>query len=83
MPEAVLVFLAPPSIEELRRRLDGRGTEDAAERARRLQTAQVEMAAEPEFDHTVVNRTVRQAADDLVHLLGLRPDDAVDQHGGT
>lgn len=73
MPEARLVFLAPPSMAELERRLLGRGTEDAAERTRRLATAQVEMAAEAEFDRTVVNADVTTAADDLVRLMGLPP----------
>lgn len=73
MPEALLVFLAPPSFAELERRLVGRGTETEAERARRLETARVELAAETEFDETVVNHDVRQAAADLVHLMGLRP----------
>jgi len=71
MPEAQFVFLAPPSMEELVRRLVGRGTEDAEERARRLATAEVEMAAEPEFDHVVVNDDVRRATDELVALMGL------------
>ncbi|WP_454048541.1 guanylate kinase [Cellulomonas sp. Marseille-Q8402] len=71
MPEAQFVFLAPPSMEELVRRLVGRGTEDEEERARRLQTAEVEMAAEPEFDHVVVNDDVRRATDELVALMGL------------
>ena len=56
MPEALFVFLAPPSWEELVRRLVGRGTEDEAERERRLETAREELAAEPEFDAVVVNR---------------------------
>nr|WP_211220931.1 guanylate kinase [Nocardioides insulae] len=75
MPEALFVFLAPPSWEELVRRLVGRGTESEAERARRLETARVEMAAEDEFDVTIVNREVHQAADELVALmtLGARP----------
>jgi guanylate kinase len=71
MPEAQFVFLAPPSQEELVRRLVGRGTEDAEERARRLATAEVEMAAEPEFDHVIVNDEVRRATDELVALMGL------------
>ena len=75
MPQALFVFLAPPSWAELERRLLGRGTEDAAERERRLQTARVELAAESEFDVTIVNHEVRQAADDLVALMGLRPGD--------
>lgn len=73
MPGALFVFLGPPSWDELVRRLVGRGTESEAERERRLASAQVEMAAEPEFDVTIVNADVRQATDDLVHLMGLRP----------
>ncbi|WP_407317785.1 guanylate kinase [Isoptericola halotolerans] len=66
------VFLAPPSHDELVRRLVGRGTEDAAERERRLTTAEVEMAAEPEFDVTIVNDDVARATDELARLLGVR-----------
>jgi guanylate kinase len=70
-PQARFVFLAPPSWDELVSRLVGRGTEDDEERERRLATARVELAAEPEFDRTIVNHDVRQAADDLVSLMGL------------
>ena len=70
-PQARFVFLAPPSWDELVNRLVGRGTEDDEERERRLATARVELAAEPEFDRTIVNHDVRQAADDLVSLMGL------------
>ena len=69
MPEALFVFLAPPSWDELVRRLVGRGTEDAEERGRRLDTAKVEMAAEDEFDVTIVNDDVRRAAEELVSLM--------------
>jgi len=69
MPEALFVFLAPPSWAELERRLVGRGTEDAEERARRLDTARVELAAEQEFDETIVNDDVRRAAEELVSLM--------------
>jgi guanylate kinase len=69
MPEALFVFLAPPSWDELVRRLVGRGTEDEEERTRRLETAKVEMAAEEEFDVTVVNDDVRRAAEELVSLM--------------
>ncbi|WP_344133975.1 guanylate kinase [Pedococcus bigeumensis] len=69
MPEALFVFLAPPSWDELVRRLVGRGTEDEAERSRRLETAKVEMAAEDEFDVTIVNDDVRRAAEELVSLM--------------
>lgn len=75
MPEAFFVFLAPPSREELVRRLVGRGTESAAERERRLATAEVEMAAEPEFDVTIVNEDVTRATDELARLLGVRARD--------
>ena len=70
-PDARLVFLAPPSWEELVRRLVGRGTETAEERTRRLETATRELAAESEFDTTIVNRDVVHAVADLVGLLGL------------
>ncbi len=69
MPDALLVFLAPPSREELERRLVGRGTEDSEERARRLRTAEVELAAMNEFDVTIVNDDVATAAAELVDFL--------------
>ena len=69
MPKALFVFLAPPSWEELVHRLVGRGTEDDAERDRRLATARVELGAQKEFDVTIVNADVRQAAEDLVSLM--------------
>jgi guanylate kinase len=79
MPEALFVFLKPPSWEELVRRLVGRGTESGEERTRRLDTAREEMAAENEFDETIVNHEVHDAADQLVALMMLgqepsRPD---------
>jgi len=69
MPEARLVFLAPPSWDELVNRLVGRGTEDAEERARRLETAKVELAAADEFDEIIVNDEVPRAAARLVELM--------------
>jgi guanylate kinase len=69
LPDAFFVFLKPPSWEELVRRLVGRGTETPEERARRLETAREELAAEPEFDATVVNTDVSRAADELVGLM--------------
>jgi len=71
MPEALLVFLAPPSWDELVRRLVGRGTEDEEVVARRLETAKVELAAQSEFDAVVVNDDVGSAAERLVALMGL------------
>ncbi|WP_434994158.1 guanylate kinase [Arthrobacter sp. Ld5] len=73
MPEANFVFLAPPSWDEMVRRLVGRGTESPEEQQQRLETAKLELAAEPEFNHTVVNDSVEHAADELVSLMGLRP----------
>ena len=70
MPEAFLVFLAPPSFEELARRLTGRGTEDPEVVRRRLDLARIELAAEDEFDEVVVNDTITDAADRVVALLG-------------
>ncbi|HEU0257176.1 MAG TPA: guanylate kinase [Microbacteriaceae bacterium] len=72
MPGATLVFLAPPSWKELVRRLVGRGTEGEAERARRLATARVELAAKDEFDHRVVNDSVPAAAAEVVKLMAVR-----------
>lgn len=71
MPEAYFVFLKPPSWEELVRRLEGRGTETAEERERRLATARLELAAETEFDTTIVNHEVHEAAEQLVNLMKL------------
>jgi guanylate kinase len=73
MPEALFVFLAPPDWDELVRRLIGRGTEPAEEQERRLTTAKDELAAEKEFDVTVVNTDVRTAAKELVSLMHSHP----------
>ncbi len=72
MPDALFVFLAPPSWEELVRRLVGRGTEPDEERTRRLETAVEELAAEKEFDATVVNTEIHAAGDELVALMRSR-----------
>ncbi len=69
MPDALMCFLAPPSWEELERRLVGRGTEGPEERERRLSTARTELAAEPEFDVTIVNTDVETACQELVDLF--------------
>lgn len=75
MPEALFVFLKPPSWDELVRRLVGRGTESEEERARRLETAREELAAEAEFDVTIVNHEVHAAAEELVALMKPSPTD--------
>jgi guanylate kinase len=69
MEEALLVFLAPPSWDELVRRLAGRGTEPADVIDRRLATAREELAAEEEFDVTLVNTSVQDVVTRLVTLL--------------
>jgi guanylate kinase len=69
MPDAVTVFLAPPSREALQQRLIGRGTETAEVMARRLATAEAELAAQGEFDVVVVNSQVETACSELVTLL--------------
>ena len=71
MPEAQLIFLAPPSWEELVARLRGRGTEGQAEQEQRLETARQELAAEPEFDVTVTNDSVQRAAEEIIDLMGV------------
>lgn len=73
MPDAQFIFLAPPSWEELVRRLVGRGTEGPEEQERRLETARVELAAQSEFDHVVINDDVRRATDEIVALMGITP----------
>ncbi|MBW4095026.1 MAG: guanylate kinase [Acidobacteria bacterium] len=73
VPDARFVFLAPPSWDEMVRRLVGRGTETPEEQQQRLETAKLELAAEKEFDHTIVNDDVQRAADELVSLMGLTP----------
>jgi guanylate kinase len=73
LPDATFVFLAPPSWDELVRRLVGRGTETPEEQQRRLETAKLELAAESEFDVTIVNDDISRAANELVNLMGLTP----------
>jgi guanylate kinase len=86
-PDAVLIFLAPPTFDELVRRLTVRGTEDRVTRDARLAAARIELAAEPEFDHSVVNTDVQAAVERLVQLLvgsrsgsDMHATDQSDQH---
>jgi guanylate kinase len=69
MPEAIAVFLAPPSWEDLEARLVGRGTETAEVIQRRLDTARIELAAQHDFDEVVVNSRLESACAELVSLL--------------
>ena len=72
MPEALTVFLAPPSWETLESRLTGRGTETPEVMDRRLATARAELAVQDEFDHVVVNSQLESACAELVSLLVAR-----------
>jgi len=69
LPEALTIFIMPPSIEALQRRLEHRGTETPEQRAVRLRNAEIEMAAAPEYDYVVVNedgkldQTVKEIAE--------------------
>ena len=77
MPEAITVFLAPPSWEDLEARLVGRGTETPEVMQRRLETARIEMAAQDDFDEVVVNSQLESACAELVTLLvGTAPGSA-------
>jgi guanylate kinase len=69
MPEAVQVFIAPPSLPALRTRLVGRGTDDETEVERRLLVAEQELEAQPEFAHVVVNDRLDEALDRLVAIV--------------
>ena len=69
MPEAVLIFIAPPDEAVLRRRLEGRGTDSPEAIEQRLRTAEVELAARSEFPHVVVNDEVQKAASELEGLV--------------
>jgi guanylate kinase len=69
MPEAIAVFLAPPSWEDLEARLVGRGTETPEVVRRRLDTARIELAAQDDFDEVVVNSRLETACAELVSLL--------------
>ncbi|NDK30650.1 guanylate kinase [Nesterenkonia haasae] len=68
---AQFVFLAPPSFDDLVERLIGRGTESEEEQQRRLETARIELAAEPEFDVTIINDEIDRAARELIAHMGI------------
>jgi len=68
LPEAVLIFIEPPSFEDLERRLSGRGSDLPAQIERRLEAAREELAAAREFDHRVVNDDLDRALQELAVL---------------
>ncbi|MBI5104210.1 MAG: guanylate kinase [Solirubrobacterales bacterium] len=69
MPEAIQIFIAPPSVEALRARLVGRGTDDAESVDRRLAVAEHELEAQPEFHHVVVNDRLEDAVAELERIV--------------
>ncbi len=69
MPEALLVFIKPPSWEELVRRLGARGTESEIEQQARLKTARIELESASEFDAVVVNEDIAKCAHDVLDLI--------------
>jgi guanylate kinase len=79
MPDAVLVFVAPPAPEALRERLEGRGTDTPEEIRRRLEVADGELAAQGEFRHVIVNDDLDRAADALADLVRAE----LGRHGGA
>lgn len=74
-PEAVTIFMQPPSWEELVRRLRGRGTESDADQERRLETARTELAAVSEFDKVIVNDDMFETTQELAKIMGLTYND--------
>jgi guanylate kinase len=69
MPEAVQVFIAPPNPGALRERLEGRGTDSVDDIGERLRTAELELAAQEEFPHVVVNDRIERAAAELERIV--------------
>ncbi|HLA13529.1 MAG TPA: guanylate kinase [Gemmatimonadaceae bacterium] len=71
LPEVLTIFIMPPSIEALRRRLEHRGTETPEQRAVRLRNAEIEMAAAPEYDYVVVNEDGKldQTVDEIAKII--------------
>jgi len=69
MPDAAAVFIAPPSLEALRARLIGRGTDTPEQVEQRMRTAEHELEARPEFCHVVVNDRLESATEDLVRVV--------------
>jgi guanylate kinase len=71
LPEALTIFIMPPSVESLRRRLTTRGTETADQREVRLRNAEIEMAAAPEYDYVVVNEDgkIDETADQIAEII--------------
>ena len=74
MPEAVLIFIAPPGEEELRRRLSERGTEKKQELLKRLENARKELEESDKYDHLVVNDDIKRASEELAEIIDFYRD---------
>jgi guanylate kinase len=83
VPGAALVFIAPPSLEALRARLTGRGTDDPEEVRRRLSVAEEELQARSEFGHVVVNDRLERALDELAVIVKRELSNETDQAHGA
>jgi guanylate kinase len=82
VPDAVQVFIAPPSLDALRTRLVGRGTDDPEEVERRLRVAAEELAAQAEFAHVVVNDRLEDALAQLTEVVRAALNEGVRSGGG-
>ena len=69
MPEAVMIFVKPPSMEELRRRLEGRGSEGREERELRIKNAEAEIACADRYDYVVVNDDLERTVDEVINIV--------------
>ncbi len=69
MPDAVMIFVKPPSMEELRRRLEGRGSESAEERELRIKNAEAEMACADKYDYVVVNDDLEKTVEEVINIV--------------
>jgi guanylate kinase len=69
MPEAVLIFIAPPSVEELETRLRGRHTEDEETIQKRLAQVKIELVRSEKYDYTVINDSVERAVEEIERIV--------------
>jgi guanylate kinase len=83
IPDAVLVFLTPPSREELVRRLEERGTQGAEDFGRRVAAAEREMEQAPRFDHVVVNDDLERVVEEVAGILGSSPPPTTARTGSS
>lgn len=73
-PDAITIFLRPGSLDELRKRLESRGTETEEQVSRRLEVARRELSLEHNYRHLVINDEIDQAADEICEILAAAGD---------